>query len=842
MTSGSSSRAPQLDGPTGLGGRLGSMAFTFGEKHPRLVAVLVLLLVLGALSLADRVRFNTNLSELLPRDNDAITVLRDTAQDFESFGLVLIGLERGAETPITSIQAYADALAAELRSTPGVEWLAYHRDDLITDKAQLVTLAPLYMNESDLDWLLRTADSEEALIQSSKALAAALQLPTSNKELHRLDPLGMVPRALENWASTTGPVQGDFGSGYLVDAEQNFVLLLVEPAGPRVDVDFSRELLAQIDLANERAFARWSSEGWQGPARPRLIVAGGHATTVEDARVLRADLRDGAVVALTAVVALFALAFARPMALVIAFIPLFGGVALAFGFAVVALGQLNTVTACFAALLIGLGIDFVIVIYARYVEERRRGITHSSALAVCGKQTVRSVVLGAVTTAATFLAFATSDFGALRQLGVLTATGVLLVMLAVLLLTPALLTLTRRTQPAKMRSFGSRWLMLWCHRHPRVVLIATAVTTALLGVVASDTRYDDLPLRATETHEGRQRSRLLEAFGRDSTPLLIRVDGASETQAQERARILRTELEALLNDGSLARVESLLPMVPALDRQQATLMTLRSFKPSRPVGPALASALATAGLRPAAFSEGIENLERALALDAPIGMTDLPLGPLTGHYTARTRDGVGILLYAYLPAGLQSRHPPPSLIDIVDSMPWATLTGGLVVANELRRIAGSDSLVAGVLGTLVVFGLLARDLKGLRPALKALLPISVGLIWMLGLMNLAGIGINFMNLFVFVMVIGIGVDYGIHTLHRLRESDADIERVAGLAPAITVCSLTTILGFGSLGLSHSPGLKSMGLAAICGVLAVGWLALTLLPALAGLHADLEREE
>ena len=83
------------------------------------------------------------------------------------------------------------------------------------------------------------------------------------------------------------------------------------------------------------------------------------------------------------------------------------------------------------------------------------------------------------------------------------------------------------------------------------------------------------------------------------------------------------------------------------------------------------------------------------------------------------------------------------------------------------------------------------------------------------------------------MILGIGVDYGIHLLHRWKES-GDLQQAIELAPAITVAALTTVLGFGSLVLSSFPGLRSMGAAAIFGVLAVAWLGLTLLPAFAGL--------
>ena len=83
--------------------------------------------------------------------------------------------------------------------------------------------------------------------------------------------------------------------------------------------------------------------------------------------------------------------------------------------------------------------------------------------------------------------------------------------------------------------------------------------------------------------------------------------------------------------------------------------------------------------------------------------------------------------------------------------------------------------------------------------------------------------LNFMNIFVITMIIGIGVDYGIHVIHRYREAD----RTPGGDPAAAVeetsrgvflAALTTIVGFGSLATSHYPGLISMGLVSTIGTL------------------------
>jgi hypothetical protein len=127
------------------------------------------------------------------------------------------------------------------------------------------------------------------------------------------------------------------------------------------------------------------------------------------------------------------------------------------------------------------------------------------------------------------------------------------------------------------------------------------------------------------------------------------------------------------------------------------------------------------------------------------------------------------------------------------------------------------------------------DLRELRVALLALAPLLIGVVWMLGAMVALDLHFNLMNLFVITMIIGIGVDYGIHVLHRFREAgrregDDVVEAVEETARGVTLAALTTIVGFGSLATSHYPGLVSMGLVSIVGTLSTALVAVAVLPA------------
>jgi predicted RND superfamily exporter protein len=171
------------------------------------------------------------------------------------------------------------------------------------------------------------------------------------------------------------------------------------------------------------------------------------------------------------------------------------------------------------------------------------------------------------------------------------------------------------------------------------------------------------------------------------------------------------------------------------------------------------------------------------------------------------------------------------LLELAEAHPGAVLAGINLISAELRRIVWDDAIKALALGLAVVFVLMWADLGGPVRALLALLPLLVGMVWMLGGMALLGFRLNFFNIFVLTMIVGIGVDYGVHLLHRWYETGGDHAQVGETAKAIAVASLTTIVGFGSLVLSHYPALRSVGAAAILGAVSTAVLGITLLPAL-----------
>jgi len=135
-------------------------------------------------------------------------------------------------------------------------------------------------------------------------------------------------------------------------------------------------------------------------------------------------------------------------------------------------------------------------------------------------------------------------------------------------------------------------------------------------------------------------------------------------------------------------------------------------------------------------------------------------------------------------------------------------------------------------GLLLVAILLYVDFRRLSLTFIAMLQLVMGVLFMLGGMRALGIQMNFINAFATTMILGVGVDYGIHMIHRLsRAATPGDEGILETGKAVVMAALTNIAGFGTVAFSNYPGLKGVGLVCILGTIGCLFTSLTLLPAL-----------
>lgn len=824
------------------------------------LATAVVLVISGWL--ISRLRLDTDVSNLLPRKDSTLNAYLETLAEFGTFDYLLIAVSIPQGQAADPYEAFTDALAERLKQLPELESVEHRVDDPEKLLAQFLPRSMLFLHDEDRPLALDRL-SPEGLTERAQDLRRLLSTPQSLvlRDLVRLDPAGLAEIFIDRIESGQGTMAIDWMSGYYLSQDQRLLLVLAKPKDSPHNIEFDQRLSAAVEksiVATQAEWAEFYGPRDQLPAPPEVKVGGPHISAMVDERLIRGDMQLNSSTSMVLVLLLFWYAFRRIGTVVYAFVPLTMGMILTFAFASAVFGVVSSATSGTAALLIGLGIDFVIVAYGRFVDERCRGLDFAEALDVVMGRCARGVVVGAVTTSASFFAFTFTDFRGLSQMGILTGVGILFCLVSVMVLLPAMLGWSEshhvkrsKVQTFYLHSFGVDHLIRFCFRHPKGVLTAGAVVTALAAWQASELKFNDnwRNLRP-QGNPGVEVEQLVQThFKSDFDYMMLILRGDNLETLLDRTEEATEKARGLVAQGVLTGVSSATTLIPTPKKQQQAITWLAERRADGGLDPErierdFRAALAAEGMRYEPFADGIGMLRQALVASEPISFEGVAgsgqAAQMVGRMIQQKGGGWQSVIKLYQPAERWRREAPPEAHALAASLgPDAILTGANVVNKVVRERVRRDAWIGVALGTFLVFLIVLADFRDLSVALFCQVPLFLGVLWMLGAMAALGLQMNFMNVFVTTMILGVGVDYGLHMMHRYRETQLSGEDpMAALAEtgnAVLLAALTSIAGFGSLAISHFPGIQSTGYVATLGSISTVIVALTLLPAFLALR-------
>ena len=805
------------------------------ERRPGRALLALALVSLLALPLARQLRIETDLLSLLPDGSpaaEAYGLFVEYFGGFEKVFVLILPTEGAAEglsgedlTEAAEEVQQILALHPEVRTVRS--GLEPEDEDFIL--RFVLRRAPLLVPSDRLDQVAERLDSEQ-VAQRVARLRAALRRPGGAAEfsLDRHDPLGFRD-FLPLLQSSVGGLTVDPVTGAFVSPSGEAALLFLTPTRGELDPAGGRALAQAIEEACDEV-----GEPWQGAVR--CLALGGPLYAAQDEASLRRDLRTTVTGSLLGCLMILVLALGGwrlpATALVVLALALLWSAA---AFASLG-GHLDALSLGFAAVLVGLGVDYVIHGTTSYRQRRLGGNLPWDALGATFQRVGPAVTTSALTTAAAFLVLSQAHFGPLRQLGVLVGLGILAILLASatagglwLLWTPV-----RGGEGTWLwRSLG-RWTQGAVRRaraYPRAVLGVAGVWTLLAVVLSSQLEVDADPrrLRAEDHPALRAEVVLHEQFELGTDTATVLIPGASLDQVLEHSAAV---VEILRRAEPRIRVTAAADWLPAAREGTLRLETLVGFDFDA-AATHLETALAENGFRVQAFEPGIQALRAfgqgldpgpPVEADWPQPLAELLRRGPEGHWTAvRLR----------LPEGLWASAWPPEVLEEMEMRaPGFHVASARALGGELKRVAVGDLERLGGLAFSVVVLVVLLSFRGrLGKAVLALLPVTLGVLWTFGIAGALGWPLDLFGLAVLPILLGIGIDDGLHALHgaRGRERTADAITEAGRAMALT--TLTTAVGFASLGLSRLPALRVGGALIALGVCACLTATVWVLPAL-----------
>lgn len=758
------------------------------------VRILVICLLLGAAIWAARtIRLETELLALLPQELPSVRGLDGFSRWFSSDREVVLVADDSM--PVLQRQDALRRLKPALAALPGVASVQEPYEGWRQHAPQLAAWMAWNLPPDQFRKItesLRPDTLRKRLAALPDRLAGALDV----NDLARLqmDPLGLLSA--------------------LVEDEPRHMLFQQKSQPPLwLTITSTKPLLRFQDCADfSDAVKRAVAETL--PGETRLLLTGRPAFTAEISTQMRHDMLLMVVVAAALAAAAFWTVYRSLKPLIWILLGQFLALGVALLGARLSVGSLNVISMGFGCILLGISMDYSILVYHHYATPFRDD--HA-----VWRRLRRGIWFSAVTTAAAFLVLGFASLPGLRQLGSLVAGGLLASAWFATWLLPAVWRRNPpKTQPFLQRA-GDR-LAAAMERGGGALLGLASLTAVAAGWAVA---------RAPEDFYSPDLARLqpVDSAAFRGQVLLAKQD-PEESDALYLVRAgnwdaVRDAADELARRFAQTRMAPLSALIPAPARQAENRVLWPAGVVKR-----LREAFADAGFGEewsASTLAFCDTLTRAASGDAS---AFAPVEPMLARLLHS--DTAAYLAVVRIRGVADSPVPPAGLsIPGVEVMPvsWVALKADLdaTARGDLRRLGG------GALAVLVLLCALAQ--RSLRLVLLNLAGLALSLLLLAALLALTGTLLGVLSLLCVPLLLGLVIDYSLHVLMAIEHERGDFRRLYGhIGLPILLTGVASCIGFGAPMLTNQPALRNFGLVMDLGIISAVFACLFLLPVLARL--------
>ncbi len=778
-----------------------------------------------------RLKYSNSIADLLPVHDRQVSNYLHVVKDFGVSEDIVLAVQQ-SDGNVQNEEMFLDIFMEILKKDSRYRKLLHGVDDNLSGKLKLIfnpfflSHVSLLIPEKELPDFVNRMEPEtmKSIISRNREL---LETGTGSSMLVEQDPLRLLGMLSSLSSQMKGKYALDFPDGYYASKDHKLFLAFLKPVKSAENMEYTEAVMNYL-IETRKAAMKAYEEELDEPCPIRARFTGAHAITYFDRQVMQNDMTSTFLLSFLLVILTFVIAYRNPFSIFYAVIPLLLGELWTFGLASFVVGKLNLLTSVSAAIIVGLGIDFAIHIYSRFLDEMVEQPNVKKALYRTMSETGASTIAGALTTAAAFAAMSVSSFRGLREFGIIASMGILCTLLAVCTVLPLMFLLKRNLyRPKGLTSFGLHLFHSVIDRHSKLVFILFSLVTVGMLIAAFQLKFttDMRHLRSKTNPAIRLQTEVTKKLKASFRALSLILSAKNEQQLSKRY----DSLLAFLASQQIAKIESIYSIVPPMDKQLKNIRYLEAHSIPDKIQDRFVRDFDRAGMVcNTTCLNYIQALGNSLKIKKPLSLHQVlqsPMAPLFSRLVHERKGRVEIIVRIYPKAATWNKKKMGILVqridDFLQQQRWegSYLTGIEIMVNEIKRLIRENFYLATFLSLLFVFGIVALHQRSFLKTVLSFFPLVSGIIWMLGVLKLSGQNITLYNFMATPMIIGIGIDHGIHLLDRfVSGKSGDIaETVVHTGKAITLTSITTVFGFGSLFVGHFEGFVSLGFTSILGV-------------------------
>ncbi len=770
----------------------------------------------------------TDLEELLPAKARSVLDLNEVrTRLLTTNNLAVLALSNDTKAS----KRFVDDLARELSNLPG-ETIAGVEYRIDKELAFFEGRKSLFIDRSDLL-------SIRNFIREKIDYELSLYNPLTIVENKNIREPGLDFEALKRKYESKTSSYARFPDGYYASPDQKKRVLLANLPANASGITASK----QLREATDTVIARLDPKKYA----PDLEIhfGGGVQDLIDEHEALIEDLLLSTVLVCILVSVAMLIYFKSLMGTLALLLSLFIGTFWTFGVGFFQVGYLNANSAFMASIVIGNGINFGIILLARFMEERRKRKETPRCLYIAVQKTLSATGVAALAAGLAYGSLMLTSFRGFRQFGVIGFTGMALCWLAAYTFLPSFMVLLYRAgflrKPvAKTEPVISGWITRLIQRYPKAILgvtgfftLVSLVSLVRIGPELIETDMKKLRNKHSAINGSIYWSAVVdEIFQRYLLPVVILPKEKSDVK--KIADEVRKTKAAEGDKSFIVNVSTLDDFIAA--DQPEKIRILREIDQ----------------LLPRQLIEKLSPQEKRMTRELlspqsfqSYGLQDLP--PLVRNKFLERDGTIGkiVMIEPSLSPELTKSenliHFVRSIRDAADKVaPGTAVAGTLPVTSDLFESIMKDGPSATLFAFLAVFLLIVVLFRDIPTVAQCSFALLLGVLLMFGYILIFREKINFLNFIALPITFGIGVDYGVNIFQRYR-----LEKSKGILPvlkhtggAVMLASFTTVTGYGSLLIASNQAFVSFGKLAVLGEFTCVFAAVVALPALISLYQPL----
>ncbi|SHH44629.1 efflux RND transporter permease subunit [Thermosipho atlanticus] len=812
-------------------------------KNIKTISVILIIITLGSLYLSTKIVIRPSFLDLLPENDPYVEIYKKATENFKSVDSIIIGIEGKKENVIN----YINSISKKLKKMQHIDSVYYKQPIEFLEKNIFL------LSEDSEQAFLKKLYTSTNLVEFFKALNTLFEVSgnsykISPQEKYQLDYMLDSFERLLTEINRNGNVESSlksmlFGEEYFLSKNGNFGIIIIRPTIS------SNEFEKVVNLVNSL------ENTVKEEAKKYNVKAGLTGTLVitrDEIITTKRDMTVTTIISLILIILIFMLGFRSLRYMILAVFPLILGIIWTIGFTQLSIGSLNVMTVMMAAILAGLGIDYSIHMFSLFIELRHKGFDTRDSITGVFEKNIRGIFVGAITTAIGMGIFAISSFPGFKEFGVVLSSGIIFTLLASIFGLTILLYKFGNKYKDPGKVFNIDFDVL---KYKKIILTITAILFIIAIVKIPSVEFEKNMMN-------------IEAKGLESLELNQKILNEFNFSPDNTIFISNNILEAkelynkLKDLKVFSRIDSIIPFLPDINLQikrmkvareiknytiiendfdlkqlknEVTKLNFNLIKASmllnllgyKDLGDKLKN-ITTSGILQAIlkkdkeFLKSVQSkiikkivvLKRVLNDKELITLEKLPEDIKTNYLSNKGM----ILTTAYSNGDIWNSDYQKEYFKELKSLNSKNVSGTALIFLKVVQISIEEGKKILFLTLLFILIVLILDMRNVKYAVLAMLPMVLSLIFLLGIMGWFGIKFNVVNIIALPLIIGIGVDDGIHLIHRYRKERNMKNALTSTGKAITMTTLTTAVAFGSFVLSKYRGFIGFGILLLLGVI------------------------